>query len=80
LFTYTPIDATPFEQVLVVAVATYCTGELTVSAFAGLLTVTFASAGAAKATRIIEVKQLLFISLPSGIYFDPSVLQRTVVI
>jgi hypothetical protein len=49
------MEATPFEQVLVVAVAEYCTGELTVSAFDGLLTVTFASAGAANAIRIIVV-------------------------
>jgi hypothetical protein len=34
------MDATPFEQVAVVAVATYCTGELTVLLFTGEVTVT----------------------------------------
>jgi hypothetical protein len=34
------MDATPFEQVAVVAVATYCTGELTVLLFTGDVTIT----------------------------------------
>jgi hypothetical protein len=37
-----PTDATPFEQVFVVAFAAYATGELTVAPLAGLLTVTLA--------------------------------------
>jgi hypothetical protein len=42
-----PIDATPLEQVVVVAVATYGTGELTVAPLFGLVTVTLAKTGAA---------------------------------
>jgi hypothetical protein len=34
------MDATPFVQVAVVAVAAYCTGELTVLLFTGEVTVT----------------------------------------
>jgi hypothetical protein len=41
------MEATPLAQVLVVAVATYWTGELTVAPLAGLVTVTVAKAGAA---------------------------------
>jgi hypothetical protein len=41
------MDATPFEQVVVVAVATYSTGEPTVAPLLGLLTVTFANADVA---------------------------------
>jgi hypothetical protein len=52
LFTYTPIDATPFEHVAVVALAMYCTGELTVPPFAGLPTVTLANVGVEDITRI----------------------------
>jgi hypothetical protein len=45
------MDATPLEHVLEVAVATYCTGEVTVEPAAGLLTVTVAKAGAAQVSR-----------------------------
>jgi len=38
------MEATPLAQVLVVAVATYWTGELTVAPLAGLVTVTVAVA------------------------------------
>jgi len=64
------MDATPFEQVVVVAVATYGTGEVTVSPFVGLLTVTLAKAGAAniKSDRTTEWK--VFMTLPSAIYFE----------
>jgi hypothetical protein len=47
-----PIDATPLAQVVVVAVAMYCTGELTVALFAGLVTVTAANPGAANAKNV----------------------------
>jgi hypothetical protein len=46
------MEATPFEHVVVIAVAAYRTGELTVSPFAGLLTMTFANAGAENVVRI----------------------------
>jgi hypothetical protein len=46
------MDATPFEQVVVVAVATYGTGEPTVAPLLGLLTLTFASADAASIRNI----------------------------
>jgi hypothetical protein len=64
------MDATPLEQVVVVAVATYGTGELTVSPFVGLLTVTLAKAGAAniKSARTTEWK--VFMTLPSAIDFE----------
>jgi hypothetical protein len=65
------MDATPLEQVLVVAVATYCTGELTVAPFAGLLTVTLANAGVASVTRINVAMYGFFIILPSLVYCDP---------
>jgi hypothetical protein len=64
------MDATPFEQVVAVAAATYGTGELTVSPFVGLLTVTLAKAGAAniKSDRTTEWK--VFMTLPSAIDFE----------
>jgi hypothetical protein len=42
------MDDTPVEQVLAVAVAVNCTGELTVAPLLGLVTVTVARAGKAK--------------------------------
>ncbi len=47
-----PMDATPFAQVVVVAVATKETGEVTVAPLFGLVTVTVAKAGAANDRRI----------------------------
>jgi hypothetical protein len=64
------MDATPFEQVVVVAVATYGTGELTVSPFVGLLTVTLARAGAANIKSVKTTEWNVFMALPSAIYLE----------
>jgi hypothetical protein len=71
------MDATPFEQVLVVAVATYWTGELTVAPFAGLLTVTLANAGVASVTRINVAMKKFSKIVPSGTCFIPRFLPWT---
>jgi hypothetical protein len=39
------MEATPLAQVVVVALATNCTGEVTVALFVGLVTATVANAG-----------------------------------
>jgi hypothetical protein len=49
------MDATPFEQVAVVAVATYCTGELTVLLFTGDVTITPVDAAGATVTVVVAV-------------------------
>ena len=60
-----PMDDTPVEQVLAVAVATYCTGEVTVAPFVGLLTVTVAKAGTAKEmSKRIVYRRIFMASLP----------------
>jgi hypothetical protein len=64
------MDATPFEQVVVVAVATYCTGELTVSPFVGLVTVTLAKAGAANIKSATTTEWKFFMALPSAFNFE----------
>jgi hypothetical protein len=58
------MDATPFEHVLVVAVAAKLTVELTVAPFDGLLTTTVANAGAAKARRSKGMELRVFMNLP----------------
>jgi hypothetical protein len=66
------MDATPFEQVLVEAVATYCTGDPTVAPLLGLLTATFANADVANIKNVdiknVEIrKQEFFIKLSPGL-------------
>jgi hypothetical protein len=51
-----PMDATPLEQVLVLADATYETGEPTVAPLLGLLTLTLANADAANARKTIRME------------------------
>jgi hypothetical protein len=63
------MEATPVEHVVVVAVATYCVGEPTVSPFAGLLTATFANAGAANVKRTNDRRGKLFIKSASKEFF-----------
>jgi hypothetical protein len=63
------MEATPVEQVVVVALATYCVGEPTVSPFAGLLTATFANAGAADVKRTNDRREKLFIESASKVFF-----------
>jgi hypothetical protein len=63
-----PIEPTPFEQVLVVAVATKLTGELTVAPFFGLVTETLARAGAANDKNTQTAAWTVFITPPSGMY------------
>jgi hypothetical protein len=46
-----PIEATPLEQVVVVALATYEIGEVTVEPLLGLVTVTVAKAGSALSSK-----------------------------
>jgi hypothetical protein len=62
------MEATPFEHVVVIAVAANCTGEPTVSPLAGLLTTTFANTGAENAARISMALKKVFKKLSSGIY------------
>jgi len=50
------MEATPFEQVVVVAVATNGTGEPSVAPLLGLLTVTFASAEVANAKKTKKMR------------------------
>jgi len=54
------MEATPLEQVAVVAVATYSTGEPNVVRLAGLVTVTPANDGKAKIKRAQIEKQRRF--------------------
>jgi hypothetical protein len=54
-----PIADTPWEQVLVVALATYCTGDVTVDAGFGVVTDTCANAGTAD-TSSKQAKQSKF--------------------
>jgi hypothetical protein len=66
--------ATPLAQVGAVAVATYCTGELTVAPFAGLVTFTEAKADAGVINRARTEKQKVFITLTFGNrYLGPGV-------
>jgi hypothetical protein len=58
------MEATPFEQVLVVALAAYVTDEPTVSPFHGLLTATVANAGAAKNRKRNRTEKDVFMSPP----------------
>jgi hypothetical protein len=51
-----PIEATPFEHVVVVAVATKGTGEPSVAPLLGLLTVTLATADAANAKKTRKMR------------------------
>jgi hypothetical protein len=61
-------------QVGAVAVATYCTGELTVAPFAGLVTFTEAKADAGVINRARTEKQKVFITLTFGNrYLGPGV-------
>jgi hypothetical protein len=46
------MEATPLEQVLLVAVALYSTGELTIELLVGLLTYTVANADVASSKKI----------------------------
>ena len=62
LLTYIPMDDTPVGHVLAVALATYCTGEVTVAPFDGLLTVTVAKAGTAKEVSSRMVYRKLFMA------------------
>jgi hypothetical protein len=59
--------ATPFAQVVVLAVALYCTGELTVALFAGLITVTAAKAGTVHNKKTQEMDGTNFKALPPAI-------------
>jgi hypothetical protein len=61
-----PIDATPFEQVLV-AVATNWTGEPTVAPLLGWLTVTVANAADARNTKMGRKRKNAFMK-PSPIF------------
>jgi hypothetical protein len=60
-----PIDATPFEQVVVVAVATNATGEETVEPLFGLVTVTLAKTGAANDKTKQTRKRVILMTVPS---------------
>ena len=62
LLTYIPMDDTPVGHVLAVALATYCTGEVTVAPFDGLLTVTVAKAGTAKEVSSRMVYRKIFMA------------------
>ena len=57
------MEATPLEQVLAVAVAVYCTGEVTVEPALGVVTVTVARAGAAIARKIVDTRLKSFMVL-----------------
>jgi len=57
------MDATPREHVVVVAVATNFAGEFTVSPLSGLLTITFANAGAERHTSTRRVGEETLIGL-----------------
>jgi hypothetical protein len=46
------MEATPCEQVLVVAVATNCAGELTVSPFDGFVTTTVAN------VQVVDIRNI----------------------
>jgi hypothetical protein len=52
------------EHVLVVALATYFTGDVTVAPGAGVLTVTVANVGEAKARREKRMKESIFMVPP----------------
>jgi hypothetical protein len=58
------MEATPLEQLGAVAVATYCTGEVTVVAAAGVVTLTLAPARAEKPQRVAMAQRRIFIRLP----------------
>jgi hypothetical protein len=59
------MDDTPVEQVLAVAVAVNCTGEVTVAPLVGLVTVTVAKAGKAKdVSSRIMYRKIFMAGLP----------------
>jgi hypothetical protein len=62
------MEATPFEHVVVIAVAANCTGEPTVSPLAGLLTTTFANTGAENAARISMALKKVFKKLSPRVF------------
>jgi len=75
-----PIDATPFEQVVVFAVATKGTGEPTVAPLLGLLTVTFARADVANAEKARRMQKKVFIPVGTSSLFLTGVLVESQVL
>src|ERR1700744_532412 len=60
-----PMEPTPLEQVVVVAVATKETGDVTVAPLLGLVTVTVANAGAANDKSTQAMVRMVLITSPS---------------
>src|ERR1700759_3170845 len=66
-----PIEPTPFEHVVVAAVATKATGDVVVDPVFGLVTVTVAKAGAATNDRNTQMKErAILMSFAFGIPVD----------